>query len=46
MTTTERLVLIRYYAKILIEHSLPWDSLHEIIDRMKELSREIKQVED
>ena len=46
MTTTERLVLIRYYAKILVEHSLPGDNLHEIIDRMKELSREIKQVEE
>jgi len=43
MTTNERLILIRYYAKILVDHNLPWQELHDIIDRIAELDKQIRE---
>ena len=41
MTDSERKILIRHYAKLIVEHNL-WDNdLRAAIDRMAELQKEI-----
>jgi len=39
MSDNERMILIRYYAKMIIEHNLLTEELHKIIERIAELSR-------
>ena len=41
MTDTERKVLIKYYAKLILDHNLFDDDLGSAIARMAELQREI-----
>ena len=41
MTDSERKILIRHYAKVIVEHNLLDDDLRATIERMAELQREI-----
>jgi len=41
MTDSERKILIKHYAKVIVDHNLLDDDLRATIERMAELQREI-----
>ena len=43
LTESECVILIRYYAKVIVEHNLQTKELHEFINRIVELGRQIKE---